>query len=1306
MKIRETFYTSVAIMALAAYLALGTAAWANSIPGTSLTPTVWWEADAANNITNNGLVSQLTDQSGNGNNAVQDTQNGTPLPLFATNVINGLPALSFGGTNSLISPTGATTGNSSHSIFIVASYQSIAQYRNGAVFYSDTAGSDQNSCLGVNPAGNTIWVGGYNEDNAPYVGSISLNGAGFNILSKIYTASSTNYQGFVSGVQDVNASGAPYNLGNTRVGLGKQYNNGSYWAGDIAEVIVFNSALSYADLEAVQQYLANKYNLPLALPGISLTASTPYAAIGSNVVVTVTLPVLTTTTTVTITSDNPSVTGFSSTNLTFTLGATNVQTFVAQILAVGTAHLTASNPSFNNGTLVVGGLASATIIEDYQASSLTNLNGGVAVNNGDSITAWAGDFNNSWVWAPNAGGVDPTFQAQATRALTPAIDFQGGSLGLGGGTSGLVAGRANFSVALVFQAAATGIGNSGDQWGNQTGIIDDTPVGGGVSGNYFGISISGNGEISAGLGSAANTTTISKLNYNLVTSTYHVAVASYDTLNGQMRLTVDDQPTVTSSGPISSGTMADLDLTMGGSSSQAATRYFSGAIAETRFYDGALTVAEATNLIQTLKTNYSILYPSEVSVLLTPANTWLLGGSNTVLTLTIPQAANVGQAVTVTVTNNNPGVVSLQGAVGNILTVTFPANTTNAQSVVVTGVGAGQASLTYASAGLVPASPVSINVAVGVSVIPVTGGDPGQGFSPLPIDVAAVDFDSLTPNQTIQGVAFTAGVPTSVGGTFFIGGYNGYTAPAFTPTDANNTAMSAVFSGFYYVGTPQQSTIGGNAYAQYQFTGLTVGKTYQADLFTIADSNPRYTLTQVVGAATNTYDVLTGLTPQIVEYTMTPDASGNITVQYCWGTGSVAGSSGNSALISAIALTAGLDSTSLLLTPANTSLLDGSNAVLTLTIPPAANASHAVTVTVTNNNPSVVNLQGAVGNILTVTFLTGTTNAQSVVVTGVGAGQASLTYASTGLVPAAPATINVVIPTSMIGHWLSGSQSFADTSGYKAPGTHDGVPTGANYYWTNDVPTSRSGYSLAFPASNPDTVILITNTWDTLSADPGYQQTFDGDIVNDFSVAVWAKGFPGTWNPWMSKYGENGDGWQIRQFDTQSKSAFTVRGAQTAGDLESSINSNDGNWHYYVGTYSAELGLQRIYVDGVLSGQGNVSGSWTPAPYEPMIICGKSNGDGTPTSMATYGEEITSAAVYDIRIYNYALESSQVSQLYSGAPTLGATRSGSSLILTWPAGSTLLQATNLLGPWTTNINTSPYTVTPAGPQMFFKAQTP
>jgi hypothetical protein len=46
---------------------------------------------------------------------------------------------------------------------------------------------------------------------------------------------------------------------------------------------------------------------------------------------------------------------------------------------------------------------------------------------------------------------------------------------------------------------------------------------------------------------------------------------------------------------------------------------------------------------------------------------------------------------------------------------------------------------------------------------------------------------------------------------------------------------------------------------------------------------------------------------------------------------------------------------------------------------------------------------------------------------------------------------------------------------------------------------------------------------------------------------------------------------------------------------------------------------------------------------------------------------------------------------------------GGNLILNWPLGN-LLQATNLLGPWTTNSGTSPYTNLPVAPQMYYRVQ--
>jgi hypothetical protein len=46
-------------------------------------------------------------------------------------------------------------------------------------------------------------------------------------------------------------------------------------------------------------------------------------------------------------------------------------------------------------------------------------------------------------------------------------------------------------------------------------------------------------------------------------------------------------------------------------------------------------------------------------------------------------------------------------------------------------------------------------------------------------------------------------------------------------------------------------------------------------------------------------------------------------------------------------------------------------------------------------------------------------------------------------------------------------------------------------------------------------------------------------------------------------------------------------------------------------------------------------------------------------------------------------------------------RNGSNLQLTWPQG-TLLESSNVLGPWTTNFATSPFTVSPTNAQKFYR----
>ena len=106
------------------------------------------------------------------------------------------------------------------------------------------------------------------------------------------------------------------------------------------------------------------------------------------------------------------------------------------------------------------------------------------------------------------------------------------------------------------------------------------------------------------------------------------------------------------------------------------------------------------------------------------------------------------------------------------------------------------------------------------------------------------------------------------------------------------------------------------------------------------------------------------------------------------------------------------------------------------------------------------------------------------------------------------------------------------------------------------------------------------------------------------------------------------------------------------------------------------------------------------APNSELMIGARDAGN------TAYGNFFT-GTIYDVRVYNYPLTQSQV--VNDGRvppPITAAVVAPGQLQLTWPFG-TLLEATNLLGPWTTNSYVSPALIdTTAGPQKFFRVKIP
>ena len=338
-------------------------------------------------------------------------------------------------------------------------------------------------------------------------------------------------------------------------------------------------------------------------------------------------------------------------------------------------------------------------------------------------------------------------------------------------------------------------------------------------------------------------------------------------------------------------------------------------------------------------------------------------------------------------------------------------------------------------------------------------------------------------------------------------------------------------------------------------------------------------------------------------------------------------------------------------------------------------------------------ITGSTSNVLTIAGIT--TNNQGVYnlvlsnpVTYLASSNAYLTVLSAVPPPA----------TNLVGHWLAGAANLKDSSNYQPAGTHDGYTVGNNsYYFTNDVPPGGTGQSIVFN----NTGIMISNS---SSLDANYLNTFDDPLnTNQMTVMCWAKGTPSIWNAFMSKEGE-AEGWQLR-VSSPVVPAFNIC---NAGLNASSVAP--AGWHHYAATWNATGNVRKLYVDGNLAGTAT-GGTFTPQTQDRLMISGRDDQHGSNN----YGlGNYFNGEIYDARIYKSELSGAQVisfitppplpAPAFTVKPVLTTGANGKQFVMSWTYG-TLLQATNVLGPWTTNPATSPYTVIISNaPQKFFKLQ--
>jgi len=234
-------------------------------PANNANTFVWYDAADTGTITTvSGDVSQWDDKSGNGYNATQATA--ADRPDYAVATLNGVDLVSFGRTSAvgLDIPTTVFT-NRNLSLYVVSRTTTVrGNWQVNALF--SRGGNNVVNLLSDGTAGNMRWS---TYENTWRLANTTLLVNTPYILEVIGDNAALSADFFLNGVADGTVSSGGF--GTTSVfndGVGYLGNDqyGSYFIGDLAEVVLVNAKDSATDRQKMEGYLAWKWGMEADLP--------------------------------------------------------------------------------------------------------------------------------------------------------------------------------------------------------------------------------------------------------------------------------------------------------------------------------------------------------------------------------------------------------------------------------------------------------------------------------------------------------------------------------------------------------------------------------------------------------------------------------------------------------------------------------------------------------------------------------------------------------------------------------------------------------------------------------------------------------------------------------------------------------------------------------------------------------------------------------------------------------------------------------------------------------------------------------
>ena len=214
---------------------------------------LWLDADDSETITLNGsTVSQWDDKSGNGYNVSQGTA--SYQPTYTASALNSKSVVSFDGSNDVLRNNSVTpvSGSSSRTVFLV--YNVTGGAGNGVFTLGNTVNSSarQFVCtreIAIRCFGVTRVFTESNDGTTYMIVTYMLDGTTGNDLAAFKNGSALTVQSTTNGATTLNTA------------AGIEIPNDGVSGTNIAEILVYDSALSTSDRERVESYLSTKWGI-------------------------------------------------------------------------------------------------------------------------------------------------------------------------------------------------------------------------------------------------------------------------------------------------------------------------------------------------------------------------------------------------------------------------------------------------------------------------------------------------------------------------------------------------------------------------------------------------------------------------------------------------------------------------------------------------------------------------------------------------------------------------------------------------------------------------------------------------------------------------------------------------------------------------------------------------------------------------------------------------------------------------------------------------------------------------------------